>query len=385
MKGKKQGPRKAQQAGGDAAHQEPSVEYDRIVGQLKEQMLPTQVARSKSRKANGKSEHAKPFKLMSEVEPKQVQHLWKPYVPLGELTVLDGDPGTNKSCFTLDLAARVSTGAPMPSEGKRTKCGGVLLLVAEDSIRKTLPLRLQAAGADLTRIAALEDTLTIPADLATIEATACKMRARLVIIDPLMAFLGRDANGDQRVRQALMPLRAFAERTNTAVVLVRHLNKSGGGYSLYRGSGSIGIIGTTRSALLIGKHPDDVNMRVLCHEKSNLSPEGPSLLFEPVPDERGAVRIEWRGECNLKGKDLLRPTNNHEDKLDTARRFLLDVLADRPIEQAKVKAMAAAAAIAWRTVERAREVLGVASRRKGWGPGSRCFWELSTHDEEDQA
>jgi hypothetical protein len=322
---------------------------------------------------------------MSDVAVKEVQNLWPPYVPLGELTVLDGDPGTNKSSLTLDLAARVSTGAPMPGAKKGTKPGGVLLLAAEDSMRKTLPLRLEAAGADQTRIAALDETLTIPANLATIEAAACKIGARLLIIDPLMAFLGRDANNDQKVRQALMPLRALAERTNVAVILVRHLNKSAGRYSLYRGSGSIGIIGTTRSALLIAKHPDDANMRVLCHQKCNLSPEGPSLLFEPVSDDHGGVRIECRGQCDFKGKDLLKAPKDHEDKLETARKFLLNALADGPVEQKKLKAMAAQAPIAWRTLERAKEVLGGVSRRQGWGPGSRCFWELPKHEDEDDA
>ena len=317
-----------------------------------------------------------PFTLLSDVAVKPVQHLWEPYVPLGELTVLDGDPGTSKSSFTLDLAARVSTGRPMSGEMKESPPGGVLLLSAEDSITKTLPLRLQAAGADLTRIAVLHETLSIPTGLGTIEAAACKLRARLLVIDPLMAFLEKDANSDQKVRQALMPLRAFAERTNTAVILVRHLNKRGGGHTLYRGSGSIGIIGTTRSALLIGKHPDDPNMRVLSHEKCNLSPEGPSLLFEPLSDDGGAVRIEWRGECDLKGKDLLKPTKDHEDKMDAARKFLLDALANGPVEQRRLKAMAAEAAIAWRTVERGKEILGLVSRREGWGPGSVCYWEL---------
>lgn len=190
-----------------------------------------------------------------------------------------------------------------------------------------------------------------------------------------MAFLGRDANNDQKVRQALMPLRAMAERTNMAVVLVRHLDKGGGRQSLYRGSGSIGIIGTTRSAMLIGKHPDDPHMRVICHTKCNLSPEGPTLLLEPVSD-RGGVRIEWRGECDLTGIDLLKPSGGHGEKLDNARKFLLDALADGPVEQAKLKAMAEEAKIAWRTVERAKEVLGVVSGRNGWRPGSTWFWEV---------
>jgi RecA-family ATPase len=332
---------------------------------------------------DGNGRTGKPYTLLSDVSIKHVQHLWHPYVPLGELTVIDGDPGTNKSSFTLDLAARVSTGAAMPGEKKTSARGSVLLLVAEDSIRKTLPLRLQAAGADLTRIAVMSESLTIPLGLPAIEQAVCKMRAKLLIIDPLMAFLGKDANNDQKVRQALMPLRAFAERTNTAGILVRHLNKRGGGNSLYRGSGSMGIIGTTRSALFISKHPEDPNMRVLCHTKCNLAPEGPSLLFEPVSDDGGAVHIEWRGQCDLKAKDLLKTTSEQGEKLDTAKRFLLDAVADGAVEQKKLKAMAAKAAIAWRTVERAKEVLGLRSGREGWGPGSVCFWELPK--EEDNA
>jgi hypothetical protein len=328
---------------------------------------------------------AKPYTLMSDMPTTPTDWLWQLRIPLGELTVLDGDPGVNKSSVTLDLAARVSTGSAIPGEKKALPHGGVLLLVAEDSLQKTVPFRLKAAGADMSRIAALNESLTIPADLPAIEEATRRTRARLLVIDPLMAFLGRDANNDQKVRQALMPLRALAERTNMAVILVRHMNKSGGRHSLYRGSGSIGIIGTTRSGLLIAKHPDDRNMRVLCQTKSNLGPIAPSLLFEPVMDESGVVRIEWRGECDYTADDLLKPSSGHEDKLENARTFLLETLADGRVEQAKVMAMAAKAAIAWRTVERAKEVLGVVSRRQGWGPGSKCLWELPNVEAEDDA
>lgn len=126
-----------------------------------------------------------------------------------------------------------------------------------------------------------------------IEQALAKTEAKLLLIDPLMAFLGCDANGDQKVRRALTPLKAIADRTNCAVVMVRHLTKRGGTHSLYRGSGSIGIVAATRSALLIGKSPDEPNFRVLCHTKSNLGPLAPSLLFEPV-DADGRVTIEWR-------------------------------------------------------------------------------------------
>lgn len=321
------------------------------------------------------------FILMSEVQQKEITYLWPPYVPLGEITVIDGDPGTNKSSITLDLAARVSTGQSMP-DGTSHKAGGVVFLAAEDSISKTMPLRLQAAGADLARIAAIDGGVTIPADLGLIEQQVCKLKAKLVVIDPLMAFLQPDATGDQRVRQALTPLKAFAERLNLSVILIRHMNKSGGQFSLYRGSGSIGIIGATRSALLVANDPEDPNMRVLCHTKCNLAPRGPSLLFEPVSHENGSVRIEWQGECEYTADDLLKRANGRASKQDQAQSFLLEALSAGPIEQTVIQKDAAGLGIAYRTVERAKQLLEIKSRRQGFGPGSVILWEMPPSPEE---
>jgi hypothetical protein len=130
----------------------------------------------------------------------------------------------------------------------------------------------------------------------------------------------------------------------------------------------------------VAEHPEDQNMRVLCQFANNLGPIAPSLLFEPVTDENGHLRIEWRGESDLTADDLLRRNNGRQDKLATAKSFLFQFLAKGPQKQQEVMRKAAEAAIAWRTVERAKELLGVKSRRKGWGPGSRCLWELHEQD-----
>jgi protein gp37 len=243
------------------------------------------------------------FVRMSDIEPESLQWLWQNRIPLGHLTVIDGDPGCGKSSVTLDLAARVTTGKPMP-DGTASVKGCVLILAEEDDVRSTLIFRLQTAGADLHQVVAVQETLSIPADLHRIEDTACKLGARLVIIDPLMAFLSGNANKDQSIRQSLSPLRRVADRQKLALVLVRHLNKSGGGRSLYRGAGSIGIIGAARSGLLVGRHPEDEHMRVLSPTKNNLGPLAPSLLFEPVT-MNGVVRIEWRGMCEYTADALL--------------------------------------------------------------------------------
>lgn len=323
---------------------------------------------------NGASGNRRKHRLLSEITPKATEWLWPGRIPLGEISVLDGDPGTNKSSVLLDLTARISTGSMMP-DGSPCEAGGVLLLLGEDSIPKTVVGRLKTAGANLDRIACLDAHTRFPRHCETLRSEVHRLAAKLVVIDPLMAFLEPDSNSDQKVRQALSPLADVAEETNAAIVLVRHLNKRGGKTSLYRGSGSIGIIGAARSGLFIGRSPDDPNFRVLCQVKSNLGPIAPTLLFEPV-DADGVPRIEWRGECDLTADDLLAQSPKHGNRLTEAQSFLAKVLVNGPVEQRLILQRAIADGLAMRTVERAKEILGVISERRGWGPGSASHWRL---------
>jgi phage N-6-adenine-methyltransferase len=318
-------------------------------------------------------------RLLSDIEPKPTDWLWQLRLPLGELSVIDGDPGVNKSSMLLDLAARVSNGSPMP-DGTAGVSGGVLLMLAEDSIAKTVVGRLSTAGANLEQIAVLDHHTRIPRHCSALRTAAHQISAKLIVIDPIMAFLQPDSNADQKVRQALSPLAEIAEELNAAIILVRHLNKRGGTTSLYRGSGSIGIIGAARSGLLIGRSPENSDLRVLCHVKSNLGPLAPSLLFESV-DAAGLPQIEWRGECDLQADDLLVSAKNQRNRLSDAAAFLEAILADGPVEQRIVMKRAILDGLACRTVERAKELLGVVSKRKGWGPGSTCHWCLPDADD----
>jgi hypothetical protein len=150
---------------------------------------------------------------------------------------------------TYDLAARVTQGMAMPYTGDKTDPAGVVLLQGEDNLATTVRPRLAAAGADLNRVLAYDKALfgarplVLPADLAVIEQAVIETRARLVVIDPLAAFLPGPASSEKVVRQALAPLAAYAERAGVAVVLVRHLLKSGSTKPIYRGAGSIAVIG----------------------------------------------------------------------------------------------------------------------------------------------
>ena len=185
-----------------------------------------------------------------------VQWLWPNWIPLGKLTMLDGDPGLGKSTMLLDLAARVSTVGIMP-DGSHGATGNVAIMSAEDSPKDTIRPRLEAAGANLNRIHNLSGVtelgkgrpLEIPADLDLVAQKLIQVQARLLLIDPLMAFLtDTDANKDQSIRRVLFRPSQIIEKIPCAAIAMRHLNKGSGTKAIYRGNSSIGVIGHARAA-----------------------------------------------------------------------------------------------------------------------------------------
>jgi archaellum biogenesis ATPase FlaH len=288
-------------------------------------------------------------KLLAEVKSEKVRWLWKGRIPYGKLTIVDGDPGTGKSAMTTDLAARVSAGRNFP-DATSCEASGVVLLNAEDGLADTIRPRLEAAGADLVRVLALatvsngdgsERLLSIPEDLAIIRRGIELVNARLVIVDPMMAFVSGSVNThkDQDIRRALGPLAKLAEETGAAVVVVRHLNQATGQNPLYRGGGSIGIIGQARSALLVAKDPQDECRRVLAPLKSNLAKSAPSLVFTLTEAANGAVRVEWKGATTHTADVLLAAPLDPEERssLDEAMEFLREELRHGPRWSVQVK------------------------------------------------
>ena len=323
--------------------------------------------------------------LLSEVRPERVRWLWDRRIALGKLNLVDGDPGTGKSAATTDLAARVSVGKPWP-DGAECKVGGVVILSAEDGLADTIRPRFDAAGGDPSKAVAVstvpdgegnERQIAIPDDLHVIEAAIERVGALLVVVDPLMAFLPGDVNShrDQDVRRALAPLARLAERTGAAVVVVRHLNKGTGGNALYRGGGSIGIVGAARSGLLIAKHPEDDGRRVLASIKSNLAAPAPSLVFGLSGTVSGAVRVDWKGESSLDACALLSAPTDPEERsaLEEAKDFIQDILDDGPVAAKDAESEGRQAGIEPRTLKRAKQKLGVVSERQG-GIGERGSW-----------
>jgi hypothetical protein len=327
--------------------------------------------------------------LVADVDREQVRWLWPGRIPLGKVSVLDGDPGTGKSTLTLTIAAKVTTGSPFP-DGARPERADVILLNAEDDIGDTIRPRLEAAGADLARCWVLPDVQPepdrpprppeLPADLDAVEGMVKDKQAALVVVDPLMAFLSGqvDSHRDQDVRRVLASLAYMAGRTGAAVVIVRHMNK-GTGSALYRGSGSIGIVGAARAGLLVGADPDDEGRRILAMTKSNLAKMPDALAYRLVDDERySCARVVWDGASRHTAADLVRPPVDEDQApaLAEAVRVLREILADGPLAAGNVKTQAKSAGVAERTLDRARQVLGVTARRKGFGQGGHYEWSM---------
>jgi DNA polymerase I-like protein with 3'-5' exonuclease and polymerase domains len=310
--------------------------------------------------------------MLSEVQAESVEWLWERRIPLGKITVLDGDPGLGKSVLTTDLAARLTTGRAMPDGFQKREPAGVVILSAEDGAGDTIRPRFDAASGDPEKVVLLgtEELLGIPEDLGTIERAIKQVDAELVIIDPIMAFMGEEVNpnSDKEVRRALTPVKQLAERLGVAVLIVRHLNKTPGGNHLYRGGGSIGIIGAARVGLLVGPHPDDEDLRVLAGQKSNLGPPPESLKYRIETAENDSARVKYEGTVEMKPQDLLKAPQDEEERsaADEARDFLRSVLAGGVRKESNsVKAEAKSLGISETTLNRVKRSIGVKSMKIG--------------------
>jgi hypothetical protein len=315
-------------------------------------------------------------RCLADIAPQAVSFLWKPYLPLGKLTLLEGDPGQGKSWLAAAIAAAGSRGRGLPGLDVfppfRT-----LFLTAEDGLPDTLRPRLESLGADCGAVFACDQPLALDLEsgLGTLTQALATFAPRLVVVDPLVAFLGRatDIYRANEVRSVLAPLVKLVEQHGCALLAVRHLNKAKLGRTLYAGQGSIDFTAAARSVLLAGSAAEDADAHALIHIKSNLAPHGPALAYHLLP------AFLWQGPSRLTANDLLAAAAPADEASaeDDARTFLRSTLAGPdPLPARLVLNAARDAGISQRTLKRAKRKEGVRTTRRGFGAGSTWLWSL---------
>ncbi len=316
-----------------------------------------------------------PIVKMSDVVTQDVQWLWKPFIPFGKVTIVQGNPGEGKTTFALRLAAACTNHKIFPAMDDMEPFN-VIYQTAEDGLGDTVKPRLIEAGADLTKVLVIDESeQELSFSDSRIEKAIIQNDARLLILDPMQAYVGEktDMNRANEIRPLFRKLADIAERTRCAIVLIGHLNKASGGQTAYRGLGSIDFRAAARSVLLIGRVKREPNIRVIIHDKSSLAPEGKPMAFS-LGDDTG---FEWIGEYDITADDLLSGKGgDSETKQEIAKQLILDLLASGERVLAEdIEKSAAEMGISARTVRSAKSVLSgeLGKRFKSQRIGGRWY------------
>ncbi len=345
-----------------------------------------------------------------DVVTKEIEWLWRQKLALGKLNLIAGEPGSNKSCLTIDIASRVSTGTPWP-DGSDCPHGRAILLNAEDAADDTIVPRLIAAGADLKNVVILEGANVPNADggtrlkgftldqIALLEdALGVVKDCKLVVIDPVSAYLSdSDSHKNAEIRGLLAPVGALAAKYGVCVLMVTHLNKSVGGKAMHRSMGSLAFVAAARSAWLVSKDPENNRRRYFVPIKNNLGNDvdGYAFTVENAPGDIPC--LAWEREIVRKTADeiLSASAETHDaadDRaqtvVDDAAEWLVNLLSKSGGEmlggeigdkgkgtgEVSVRLEVKAAGLSWASVKRAKQKLRIKSRKRVFD--GKWVWKL---------
>lgn len=299
----------------------------------------------------------------SEVEEKEVDWLWYPYIPYGKITLLQGDPGDGKSTFMVNVAAIITNGGTLPDGVQITQPETVIYQCAEDNAQDTIKPRMISAGADCSRIAFLNDEdMDLSIVDERIEQAIKNVSARLLVLDPFQAFIPSegDMQSASKMRGMMRRLGNVAERNHCAIVLIGHMTKASGGKKLYRGLGSIDIAAIARSVLMITRDTTSSAIRYMFPVKSSLAPEGMAIGFS-FDCENG---FQWLGKCLIADSSCAGNNEKQMSKLDKAKMYLKIILSAEDVESTEVLRKMKTLGIMERTMRTAQKELSIKSYRK---------------------
>ena len=308
---------------------------------------------------------------MSDVESKEISWLWYPFIPYGKLTIIQGDPGEGKTTLVLNIAAVLSKGQGLDEHMNPEQPLHIIYQTAEDGLADTVKPRLEKAQADCNNIFVIDETdVSLSMLDERIEQAILKEKAKLMILDPIQAYLGAkmDMNRANEARDMTKHLGQVAERTGCAIVLIGHMNKNAGGKVAYRGMGSIDFFAVARSVLLVGRVEGEPNIRAVVQIKNNLAQFGHPKAFELM--ESG---FKWLGDYEITADEVLGGIAPKANKLEQAKRMLRELAeTSNTVQSNEIFDMAEEQGISKRTLENAKKELCIRARKinNSW------YWEL---------
>lgn len=343
-------------------------------------------------------------RCLADVEARPIDWLWPERVARGKLTMLAGHPGLGKSQVTISIAATVSTGGRWPLKAGETKPGRVVFLSAEDDPADTIRPRMEAVGADLSRVIVLDAvsaktaegqetqrTFHLGSDLQRLENLIAGFAdVALIVIDPISSYLGgTDTHRNADVRSVLAPLSDLAEKHRVAVICVSHLNKGRSGRAIERVTGSMAFVAAARSAYGVVEDPEDGDRRLLLPTKNNLAKGGDGLAFRvegvTLPSGIETSRVVWDPEpVTITADEAFAAESNFEEQsaLASAKEFLEVLLAEGAVPAKEVFRQANDNGHSTSTIRRAKKTMKIALSREGFGPGSFLKWKLPIDDQD---
>lgn len=338
------------------------------------------------------------YRRADTIEARPIRWLWPGRIARGKSSLIAGHPGYGKSQVAVSMTATVSTGGTFPTAGTACEAGNIIILSAEDGAEDTLRPRLEAAGADLSRVFIIDAVgdrfssdgtraFDLKQDLSKLSEMIHTIGgAALIVIDPISAYLGgTDSHKNAEVRSLLTPLSSFAEVHGVAVVGISHFNKNVQTEAIMRITGSLAFVAAARAAYVVVPDQENEARRLFLPLKNNLGADRGGLAFtvEPVQldSPEGPIktsRVLWEaGEVAVTAREAMSPPLNSEEQteLESAKGFLRALLADGPVSSKQIRADVIGAGHSWGTIRRAQEALKVIAFKQGKGGWA---WRLPT-------